>query len=189
MLGIMAVELELEAPSFLVAVPQLADSNFARTVVLLLEHHDEGSMGVIINRPTDLAVDEFCASQDMVFQGDGRGTVYSGGPVQPDRAFLVHQSEHEGPETESIMGDTRLSYSLESLEIVSANPPENLRVYLGYAAWGPGQLASEITSGAWLLSRGSTDLIFGVSHDEVWEVTLRRMGIEAIQLMHSGELH
>ena len=185
----MPVELELEAPSFLVAVPQLADSNFARTVVLLLEHHDEGSMGVILNRPTDLAVDEFCASQDMIFQGDGRGVVYNGGPVQPDRAFLVHQSEHEGPETESIMGNTRLSYSLESLEMVSASPPENLRIYLGYAAWGPGQLASEITSGAWLLSKGRDDLIFNVPHDEVWEVTLRRMGIEAIQLMHSGELH
>lgn len=185
----MALELELKAPVFLIAVPQLADSNFSQTVVLLLEHHDEGSMGVIINRPTDLPLDEFCASQEMTLQGGGTDAVYSGGPVQPDRAFLVHKSAHEGPETESIMGELRLSYSLESLELISASPPKNLRVYLGYAAWGPGQLASEITAGAWLLSSASDDLIFEIADDEVWEVTLRRMGIEAIQLMHSGELH
>ncbi len=185
----MAVNFELKAPAFLIAVPQLADSNFSQTVVLLLEHHDEGSMGVIINRPTDLPLGEFCASQEMTFQGGGDGAVYRGGPVQPDRAFLVHKSAHEGPETERIMGELRLSYSLESLELISADPPDSLRVYLGYAAWGPGQLASEITSGAWLLSKASDDLIFDISDEEVWEVTLRRMGIEAIQLMHSGALH
>ena len=185
----MTVELELQAPMFLIAVPQLADSNFSQTVILLLEHHEEGSMGIVINRPTDLAVHEFCSSQDMVFHGDGQDTVLNGGPVQPERAFLVHQSAHEGPETQCIKGDTRFSYSLETLEMVSASPPEKLRVYLGYASWGPDQLAEEITAGAWLLSTICDDLIFDIPREQIWDATLRRMGIESIQLMHSGELH
>ncbi|MED5464552.1 MAG: YqgE/AlgH family protein [Myxococcota bacterium] len=186
----MITEVVLKAPAILIAVPQLADTNFSRAVVLLLEHQpEEGSMGVVLNRPTELELGEFCSSQDMTFQGNKKGLVYSGGPVQTNRAFLVHHSDHVGPETEDIIGRTKLSYSLESLELVSQTPPSRLRVFLGYAGWGPGQLATEVISGAWLVTDVADELIFDVPVESVWESSLRKMGIDPMQLMHSGEVH
>jgi putative transcriptional regulator len=131
----------------------------------------------------------FCASQNMVFNGDNSQQVYSGGPVQTDRAFILHSSDHEGPETETIRGRLRLSYSLESLRALVDAPPERLRVYLGYAGWDDGQLAEEITAGAWLVSRIDEALVFSGDSARVWETALRDMGIDPVQLMHSGAVH
>lgn len=185
----MVVEQELAAPSFLIAVPQLGDPNFVRGVVLLLEHGDEGSMGLVVNRTADLDMGTFCASQDMTFKGDESAQVFQGGPVQTDRAFILHSSSHEGPETEEVLGAVRLSYSLESLRLLVDSPPENFRVYLGYAGWASGQLAKEITSGAWLLSHPEESLIFSNGVETIWEKALRHMGIDPVQLMHSGAVH
>ena len=185
----MSTKFELKAPVFLVAVPQLVDENFNRSVILLLDYNDEGAMGVVINRATELDLVEFCSSQDMEYRSTRRGYVHSGGPVQRDRAFLIHHSDHVGPETEAISGNTRLSYSLESLRMVSESPPEWLRVFLGYAGWGPGQLGEEITSGAWLVTEFKDDILFDTEVGDVWETCLKEMGIEPIQLIHSGEVH
>jgi putative transcriptional regulator len=183
------IETELSAPVFLVAVPQLGDPNFTRGVVLVLEHGDEGSMGLVINRTSNLLLDAFCASQNMQFKGDGSAPIFQGGPVQTDRAFILHVSEHRGPETEQVLGSMHLSYSLESLRLLADAPPRQLRVFLGYAGWGPGQLATEVTAGAWLLCPPSEGLVFDSQPDQVWERALRQMGIEPVQLMHSGAVH
>lgn len=185
----MVVEQDLRAPCLLVAVPQLGDPNFNRGVVLLLEHGDEGSMGLLVNRPSDLDIGTFCASQSMTFNGDRSLNVFSGGPVQTDRAFILHSSDHEGPETETIRGSLRLSYSLESLRILVETPPTRFRVYLGYAGWGDGQLAQEITVGAWLVNSLDESLVFANDSEQVWETALRGMGIDPVQLMHSGAVH
>jgi putative transcriptional regulator len=189
MLLMMVIETELLAPCFLVAVPQLGDPNFVRGVVLILEHGDEGSMGLIINRPSNLDIGTFCGSQSMQFNGDPTRLVFQGGPVQTDRAFILHASHHKGPETENVFESLKLSYSLESLKLIVEDPPDDLRIYLGYAGWGPGQLAEEITQGAWLVSNANTDLVFGENADGIWERALRDMGIDPVQLMHSGAVH
>jgi putative transcriptional regulator len=185
----MIVETELAAPAFLIAVPQLGDPNFNRGVVLVIEHGEQGSMGLILNRPTDLNVTSFCQSQNMRWAGDGTGHIFQGGPVQTERAFILHASEHQGPETESVVDQVRLSYSLESLKLLADRPPNRVRIYLGYAGWGPGQLAEELTGGAWLLGSPSDKLIFETAPDRVWELALHEMGIDPVQLMHSGALH
>lgn len=185
----MGVEVELAAPALLIAVPQLGDPNFSRGVVFVLEHNDEGTMGLLINRTTDLQIDDFCKSQNMEFKGDGSGFVFQGGPVQTDRAFILHASAHQGPETESVMGTIRLSYSLESLKLLADKPPRRFRVFLGYAGWGPEQLAGEITSGAWLVGSASENLLFDTPVEQIWERALRDMGIDPVQLMHSGAVH
>ncbi len=185
----MAIETELKAPCFLVAVPQLGDPNFSRGVVFILEHTDEGSMGIVINKPSTLDMGSFCESQQMEFKGDNSRLVYQGGPVQTDRAFLLHISEHEGPETETIVDGIRLSYSLESLRLIVENPPDKLRVFLGYAGWSPGQLAEEVTQGAWLVMSPLANLVFGSGDEEIWNAALKEMGIDAVQLMHSGAVH
>jgi putative transcriptional regulator len=185
----MVIETHLAAPTFLVAVPQLGDPNFTRGVVLVLEHGDEGSMGLILNRPTDLNITSFCQSQNMRWAGDGKGSIFQGGPVQTERAFILHASEHKGPETEEVLGDLRLSYSLESLKLLADKPPSRVRIYLGYAGWGPGQLAEEMSAGAWLLGSPSDKLIFEADPERVWEMALHEMGIDPVQLMHSGAVH
>lgn len=185
----MIVEAELAAPTFLVAVPQLGDTNFNRGVVFIIEHGAEGSMGLLLNRPTDLAVSQFCESQNMRWSGDGRGPIFQGGPVQTERAFILHASDHQGPETEAVLGNVRLSYSLESLKLLADRPPNRVRIFLGYAGWGPGQLAEELTSGAWLMGQASERLIFSADTENVWEIALREMGIDPVQLMHSGAVH
>ncbi|MEL6341083.1 MAG: YqgE/AlgH family protein [Myxococcota bacterium] len=186
----MSIETELAAPVFLVAVPQMADPNFSRGVVFILEHDENGSMGLIINKEGELDIASFCESQEMKFNGDGSdAAVFKGGPVQPERAFILHTSEHEGPETEHIVDGVRLSYSLESLKLIADDPPADLRVYLGYAGWGPGQLAKEIQAGAWLVASAEPEFVFHRAPDAVWEGTLRRMGIEPALLMHSGMVH
>lgn len=185
----MIERIELGAPTFLIAVPQLVDPNFFRSVVLLVEHSEEGSMGIVVNRPIELEIGEFCASQDMSFKGDPADPVFQGGPVQTDRAFILHESEQEGPETESVLDDLRLSYSLESLAMLVEEPPECLRVFLGYAGWGEGQLAEEVTTGAWLVAPVEPELIFQHDPEKVWETALHHMGIDPLQLMHSGAVH
>lgn len=185
----MAIETELAAPAFLIAVPQLGDPNFYRGVVFILEHGEQGSMGLLVNRPSNLPIGTFCASQSMSYKGDGTAFVHQGGPVQTDRAFILHASKHEGPETEAVTGDIRLSYSLESLRLLADDPPTHLRVFLGYAGWGPGQLAEEVSAGAWLLSNPTENLVFDIAPDKVWEAALRELGIEPVQLMHSGAVH
>jgi putative transcriptional regulator len=184
-----SIEVELAAPTFLIAVPQLGDPNFNRGVVFVLEHSEEGSMGLVINRPGTLDLKSFASTQNMQFRGDGTAPILQGGPVQPDRAFILHASEHRGPETEDIMEGTRLSYSLESLKLIVERPPPKLRIFLGYAGWGPGQLAKEITAGAWLLAPATESLVFDTPHDRIWEAALRGMGIDPALLMHSGAVH
>ena len=185
----MVIEADLAAPCFLIAVPQLGDPNFARGVVFILEHGEEGSMGIVINKPSNLDIGTFCASQNMTFKGDTSALIYQGGPVQTDRAFILHASQHEGPETESVLNAVRLSYSLESLKLLVEDPPERMRIYLGYAGWGPGQLAEELTQGAWLMAAPTEKLVFETGIEQVWEAALREMGIDPGQLMHSGAVH
>ena len=127
---LMVERLTLSSPAFLVAVPQLVDPNFHRAVVLLVEHGEQGSMGIVVNRPIELDMGEFCASQSLDFFGDNSNKVYQAGPFKPI-VFLLHQSDHEGPETEPVMGQVKLSYSLESLEQIVQTPPPRFRVFSG----------------------------------------------------------
>jgi putative transcriptional regulator len=185
----MTVETELAAPAFLIAMPQLGDPNFTRGVVFILDHGEHGSMGLVINRPTELAIGDFCASQNMNWGETNAGVVFQGGPVQTERAFILHASEHQGPETEAVMDGIRLSYSLESLRLLADQPPRHYRIFLGYAGWGPGQLAEELTAGAWLLGQPNGRLIFEAPVEDVWEAALGDMGIDPMQLMHSSAVH
>lgn len=146
-------------------------------------------MGLQINRPSNLDMGTFCDSQRLAFKGDNAGRVFQGGPVQTDRAFLLHASDHSGPETEKVISNIRLSYSLESLRILVETPPKDMRVYLGYAGWGPGQLAEEVAQGTWLVTQPNPQLVFEKKPEQIWELALREMGIDPVQLMHSGAVH
>ena len=189
MVRVMVVCEDLKAPALLVAVPRLNDPHFAHGVILIVDHGDHGSMGLLLNQPTNLNVGSFCDSQNMRWEGDRSPLVHHGGPVHMERAFILHSSTHQGPETQEIMTDVHLSYSLESLKLLAESPPSRYRVFLGYAGWGPGQLAKELTTGSWLMGQANTRLLFDVHADRLWQAVLHDMGIDPMMLIHSGKLH
>lgn len=170
-------------------MPQLGDPNFHRAVVFVLEHGEQGSMGLVISRASNLTMGAFCGTQGLVYQGDTNDAVFFGGPVQTERAFILHSTGPRGPETEEVFEGVSISYSLESLRHLAQNPTENLRVFLGYAGWGPGQLANEVREGAWLLHEPSLDLVFADPERDPWHEALGQMGIDPAQLVLSTATH
>ncbi|HJU84259.1 MAG TPA: YqgE/AlgH family protein [Holophagaceae bacterium] len=138
-----------EAPCLLVANPTLLDPNFLHTVVLVVEHDDEGALGVILNRPLPLTLSQVCEEGDLPYAGPKESTAWRGGPVDPQRGILLVQGGL--PEDEDTVLDFThfVSHRKDLLEDLLADPAARYRLYLGYAGWGPGQLDAELEEGSW----------------------------------------
>ena len=137
--------------NFLVAAPALADPNFARAVVLICDHSEEGAMGLIVNRPlpaqlSDILSDEFTLPQGMP-------PAHQGGPVQGEHLLFLHSLAQDGLDAHPVCEGVFLGGDPEILKrvLASAKAPPLLRCYLGYAGWGAGQLEAEIAEGAWVV--------------------------------------
>ena len=179
------------APGLLIAMPQLADPNFERAVVLMVRHSDEGSFGIITNRPSEVSVMEVFASLDVAWKGHPDAVVWSGGPVEPNTGFLLHEpselvSNHEALE---IGRELVLSTRGEALQALAAAPPPDLRFLMGYAGWGPHQLEDELAQGAWLLARATRQLVFETEPGKMWEAALTSIGIEPASLVPGPGIH
>lgn len=160
----------------LVATPELTDPNFARTVVLVLEHSEEGALGVVLNRPTDSSIaaslprwSELAAPPAVVFVG---------GPVQPDAAIGLARHVAAAPEPESI-GYAPLFGDLGTVDLERA--PDDVaptvaavRVFAGYSGWGPGQLDDELAASGWYVCDAVPDDVWTTRPDELWRAVLRR---------------
>ena len=152
---------------FLVATPQLRDPRFAETVVLILNHGSEGAIGVVVNRPT--WVEPEVLFPDVNYFRRYRGVVYFGGPVARTSAlFLIRDGNLA--EAEPIVDDVYITADVDEVrENVPARPDERvLRIYAGYAGWGPGQLEREISAGDWQVTPASGDLIFTPEPASLW---------------------
>jgi putative transcriptional regulator len=161
----------------LVATPPLEDPNFDRTVVFVLEHSDEGALGVVINRPTDEHLDE--PLDRWIDLQAPPGSVFDGGPVEPDALIaLAHARrpvEEPTPELSPIVGLV-VSADLSVDPALVAPDVEAVRVFRGYAGWGPGQLEIEIEAGAWLVLDPVPGDLFTGEPDALWRDVLRRQG-------------
>lgn len=180
------------APGLLLAMPQLADPNFYRTVVLMLEHNEDGSGGVVVNRALDLRVAEVLGQLGVEWKGAPDARVFWGGPVEQQRGWLLHEpdgSEQESEGTIVVAPGLAVSTSLELLSRLASAPPRRFRFLLGCGGWGPGQLGRELTEGAWLLSEASADLIFGTPPEEMWHAALRRMHVDPTSLVPAEGVH
>jgi putative transcriptional regulator len=138
------------APCLLVASPLLLDPNFLHTVVLLVEHDDQGAMGVILNRPLPLTLSMICEESQLHFGGDEEATAFRGGPVDPQRGIVLVRGGL--PSEEDIVLDFTdfVSFRKDLLESVLLDPGTPFRLFLGYSGWGPGQLDAEMEQGAWV---------------------------------------
>jgi len=177
-------------------MPQLLDPNFERTVVLLIHHAPDGTFGVVLNRETQITAPSLCATLEIEWRGDQHEAVDWGGPVQPQTGWVLFDDASPldtDPEIEneikSLEGGLRFAGSLEVLRSVAKRPPEHLRLLLGYAGWGPGQLESELAQGAWLLAPLERAAVFDVARDAMWEHVVRSLGIEPATLAPTHGVH
>ena len=172
------------APGLLIAVPQMDDPNFARSVVLLIEHNEAGAMGVVINQPSQIPLAEIGREQDIAVHA-AAGPAFVGGPVQRERGFLVHR---RGDVTDSIklQDGVYLSISTDSLRELLEGEPNAYRLCLGYAGWGAGQLEREMVAGGWLNSEINAERIFDTPVEKIWDAVIRDLGINPAYLVMGG---
>lgn len=161
----------------LIATPPLEDPNFDRTVIYVLEHHDEGALGLVLNRPSPEELGD--ALRAWTAMQSDPSTVFVGGPVEPDALIAIARMRDSGGSTADPEHLAPLSGDLASADL-AADPDDvrpsisALRVFRGYAGWGPGQLEGEIESGAWLVLDPEPTDLFTEEPDELWRTVLRR---------------
>jgi putative transcriptional regulator len=157
----------------LVAGPALEDPNFRRTVVLLGEHGEEGAMGVVLNRASSLTVAE--AVPPMASLTGDDDLVHIGGPVQPQAVVVL--ADFVEPERAAVLVVESVGFlPVEIDEPADVGDLRRVRVFAGYAGWGPGQLEDELAEGSWVVLPSRVADVFTVDPDGLWSEVLRREG-------------
>ena len=172
------------APALLLSMPQLFDPNFAKSVILLCEHEAEGAFGVVVNRPSEISAAE-AVSLEPPLESPNDLPLLIGGPVEPQRGWILTATRPEEVEHRDIGAGLYLSASPELLRrSLTARPlPRRTAVLAGYAGWGPGQLDQELEQSAWLIMPVELDLIFEIPSAVCWEMAIRRLGADP-NLLH-----
>ncbi len=166
---------------FLIAMPALADTNFAQTVTFIWEHNADGALGIIINRPLQMRLaDVFEQLKMPTAEGiDGHQHVLQGGPVQTDRGFVVHHIGGEWEHTKQISSRIQVTTSPDILSAMAQGTgPGTALVALGYAGWSAGQLESEIAQNAWLTAPCDERILFDMPYEQRWRAAGRLLGID-----------
>jgi putative transcriptional regulator len=160
----------------LLAGPMLKDPNFDRAVVLITEHTEEGAMGLVLNRPSEAAIDE--AVPDLAWVADGDDPVFVGGPVAPSGVIVL--AEWSEPERAVALIEDDLGFVPGDEEDTDGLAAAILRarVYAGHAGWGPGQLEDELAEEAWIVETPQREELFSPAPENLWAAVLRRMGRE-----------
>jgi putative transcriptional regulator len=170
----------LEPPLFLIAMPQIADPFFNHGVVLLLEHHAEGSFGIIVNRPLEAKLSEVMGEIGDLWGGNDDAVVYLGGPVEPTAGITLfgpHQAELDPERVTSIAPELNLANDSETLRLLANHPPPHFRLFIGFAGWGGGQLEEELGRNDWLLAPLDLELLFAEEPETVWARALASIGV------------
>lgn len=167
------------AGSFLISRPELADPNFDGTLTLILEHDEDGALGVVINRPTEVSVAD--AYPEWANVADEPPMIFQGGPVETDSLIALGWGQRL--EGELPLGLASIDLE-EQVPLVVAEGLERLRIFAGYAGWGGGQLEGELANGAWWVVPCLLDDVFLVDPDRLWAIVLRRNGGEMAWFAH-----
>jgi len=170
-------------------MPQLTDPNFAKTVVLLCEHGPEGALGLVVNRPSEVNAAEAVHMEPPLKQPNDLPLLI-GGPVEPQRGWILTARQPD-VEHKALGGSLYLTASPELLrEALEAKPaPRRTLVLAGYAGWDAGQLDEELADSAWLIAPLELDLIFEIPPAAVWEMAIRRMGADPLNLQMGRGVH
>ena len=172
---------------FLIAMPQLEDPNFHHTVAYICEHNDEGAMGIVINRPTELHLGEIFEHMGIDAAGARSDLpIYTGGPVQQDRGFVIHRPPGRWESSLPITDEIAMTTSKDILTaIAQGDGPRDLLIALGYAGWGAGQLEQEMAENTWLSGPADPSILFELPSERRWEAAAGLLGVDLHLL--SGE--
>jgi putative transcriptional regulator len=162
----------------LIAGAGLFDSNFRRSIILVGEHNEEGALGVVLNRPAPVTVEEIApALSSLVSQGD---PMFIGGPVQPNAVVVL--AEFDRPDRADLLVFASIGFLTGTVEADAAEAIRRARIFAGYAGWGPGQLEAELEDGSWIIEPASVDDVFAADPEALWTSVLRRKGREYAML-------
>lgn len=171
---------------FLIAMPDLDDSFFERTVTYICEHNDEGAMGLVINQPVDLSLSNLLEQIEIRAPGDSAmrdSLVYAGGPVATDRGFVLHKPQEGWRSSMQLSDDIMITTSRDILQSLgSPDAPDKFLLTLGYAGWDAGQLEQELASNSWLTIPADADILFATPSSERWQKATEKLGINLWQL-------
>ena len=165
----------------LIAMPGMRDERFAKSVIYMCAHSEEGAMGLVLNQRLDsltfaelisqLELDEKHLSRDV--------PVHFGGPVESGRGFVLHTSDYQQDATLEVVNGVALTATVEILKaIAQGKGPQKSLLALGYAGWGPGQLDMEIRANGWLQVPSDSEIIFDIEPNTKWERAIQRLGID-----------
>jgi len=169
------------AGQLLVAMPQMADPRFARSVVYLCAHSVDGAMGLVVNRLIDSLSFQSLLEQIGVEQAGAAGDlpIHFGGPVESSRGFVLHSTDYVQDSTLLIEDEIALTATIDVLKAIArGDGPRHRVLALGYAGWGAGQLDAEIQANGWLLVPADVELVFGLDNDTKWERAMAKIGID-----------
>ena len=173
------------ANQLLIAMPGMADPNFSSTVTLICEHNAEGALGIVINRPLTLKLGGLFEQLDVddVDPNAASDPVLMGGPVGPERGFVLHESTHSYENSLAISNTINLTLSRDVLDaMASGDGPRRTLVALGYAGWEPGQLENEFLANSWLNVTATTDIVFDVPFADRWSAAAKSLGVDISRL-------
>lgn len=170
---------------FIIAMPSLNDPNFEQSVSYICEHNDEGAMGVVVNRPTDLTFADLCEQLDIEISDSDTSNypVYEGGPVEVDRGFILHSPIGDWDSTLEVTKDIGLTMSQDIIEAIAdgyssdSNPPKHFIITLGYAGWSEDQIEDEIAANVWLNVPASDKILFHTPTENRWTAAAATLGI------------
>ena len=171
------------ANQLLIALPTLADSNFARSVALICQHDADGSMGVVVNRASEYTLGE--VFRQMGIDSDDEALcaqpVLAGGPVHPERGFVIHDGDRKWDSSLAVTDGLYVTTSRDVLEaIASGEGPASATVALGCAGWGAGQLEDELVENSWLTVPADAELLFSLPLEARWQAAAGRIGVDMI---------
>ncbi|HEX2595206.1 MAG TPA: YqgE/AlgH family protein [Luteimonas sp.] len=173
------------ANQLLIALPTLADSPFERSVALICQHDGEGAMGVVVNRPSEYTLGEVF-QQMGIDSSDERlcaQAVLAGGPVHPERGFVLHDGSREWDSSLAVGDDLYVTTSRDVLEAMARGEgPRRVTVALGCAGWGAGQLESELVDNSWLTAPADAELLFALPLAARWQAAAGRIGVDMSRL-------
>lgn len=170
---------------FLIAMPNMVDPHFSRTLTYVCEHNDQGALGLVVNRPIDMTLSALLEQVSVTHASPqlARVPVHFGGPVQVDRGFVLHQPVGEWQSTLTVNDRIGLTTSKDILVAVgSGEGPNKLLVTLGYAGWAPGQLENELSQNAWLTVAASPEVLFDLPAEERLAAAMQLLGIDYASL-------
>ncbi len=188
---------------FLIAMPSLGDDYFNKTVTYICEHNDEGAMGLIINMPVNITLQDLLKQieendleesnkeqepasttvKNILLDNSLEQLVLSGGPISQNRGFVLHRTQSGWKSSLALSDDIMITTSKDILMALGTEQaPEQFMVTLGYAGWGPGQLEAELQTNSWLTIDADSDILFNTPIEQRWQKATEKLGIDIAHL-------